>query len=292
MFDNWVILALFSAFSLATSDALTKKALNNSNEYIVAFFRLFFSLPILILILLYIPKPKLNFYFYFAFLSSLPLEITAMVLYIKALKISPLSLTLPFLSFTPVFLVLSSFIILNETISLQGLIGIILIAIGSYVLNIKEFKKGIFEPIKSLKREKGSVYMIVVAFIYSITSSLGKMAIENSSPLYFGTTYFLALTLCFLLIVLKYYLFDLRIFISSGNVKGLVLPGVFYSLMIITHMLAMDLAKVSYMISVKRLSIIISVIYGFLLFKEKEILSRFSGSLLMFLGFVLIVNAR
>ncbi|MBT9538054.1 MAG: EamA/RhaT family transporter, partial [Nitrospirae bacterium] len=39
----WVVFALISAFTLATSDALTKKALKDSNEYLVAWFRFFFS---------------------------------------------------------------------------------------------------------------------------------------------------------------------------------------------------------------------------------------------------------
>ena len=292
MLSNWAILALISAFSLATSDALTKKALQVTDEYIVAFFRLLFSLPILIIVLLAIQKPSLDIYFYLSFICAIPLEIVAMVLYVKALKLSPMSLTLPFLSLTPVFLIFTSYILVNERVSLQGFVGIMFIAVGGYILNLKDIKKGLFGPVKSIMKERGTVYMIFVAFIYSITSSLGKIAIEHSSPLYFGATYFLALTICFSLIIFKSSIADVKIFISSRKFMGLILPGIFYSIMIITHMLAMDMAKVSYMISVKRLSIMISVIYGFLLFKEEEIAQRFMGALLMFVGFVLIVNAR
>ncbi len=98
---TWVLLALLSAFALATSDALTKKALVTGNEYLVAGFRLLFSLPLLFLFLFFIPFPEPDREFYKAFAIALPLEAAAMVLYIKALKISPLSLTLPFLSLTP-----------------------------------------------------------------------------------------------------------------------------------------------------------------------------------------------
>ena len=119
--------------------------------------------------------------FYRAFALALPLEIIAMVFYIKALRISPLSLTLPFLSLTPVFLILVSYLIL-EKVSFRGGIGIIFLTAGSYTLNLHEMRRGIFEPFRAITKEKGSVLMIGVALIYSITSSLGKMAIEHSSP--------------------------------------------------------------------------------------------------------------
>jgi len=291
MSHTWVFLALISAFTLATSDALTKKALAQTNEYLVAWFRLLFSIPLLLLFWIFVPVPKLDMQFYKAFAFALPLEIIALVLYIKALRISPLSLTLPFLSLTPVFLILSSYLILGERVSFQGSIGIIFITAGGYTLNLHELRRGIFEPFKAITREKGSILMIGVALIYSITSSLGKMAIEHSSALFFGITYFIAVTVIFAPIALWMGRTEKKIFISDKQFKGMMLPGIFYSIMIISHMVAISLTKVAYMISVKRTSLMIGIIYGYLLFKEKNIRERISGAVLMFIGFVMIVTA-
>jgi len=291
MSHTWVFLALISAFTLATSDALTKKALAQTNEYLVTWFRLLFSIPLLLLFWIFVPVPKLDMQFYKAFAFALPLEIIALVLYIKALRISPLSLTLPFLSLTPVFLILSSNLILGERVSFQGSIGIIFITAGGYTLNLHELRRGIFEPFKAITREKGSILMIGVALIYSITSSLGKMAIEHSSALFFGITYFIAVTVIFAPIALWMGRTEKKIFISEKQFKGLMLPGIFYSIMIISHMVAISLTKVAYMISVKRTSLMIGIIYGYLLFKEKNIRERISGAVLMFIGFVMIVTA-
>lgn len=283
---SWVLLSLIAAFTLATSDALTKKALASSNEYIVAWLRLIFSLPLLFVIFLFITVPKLDKEFYTAFFLALPLEILSIVLYIKALRVSPLSLTLPFLALTPVFLIFVSYVILGEKVSLWGGIGILFIASGSYTLNISKIKEGIFEPLRAITKEKGSVLMIAVALIYSLTSSLGKMAIEHSSPLFFGVTYFTALTIFFAPIALY----------KGKEVRGraalsVLLPGVFYSLMVVSHMVAISLAKVAYVISVKRMSLIIGVLYGYLFFKEKNIRERLFGAMLMFIGFVMVVTA-
>ncbi len=288
---TWVFLSLLSAFTLATSDALTKKVLIKSNEYLVAWFRHLFSLPFLIIIWFFIPQPELDTVFYKAFLFALPLEILAIVLYIKALRVSPLSLTLPFLSLTPLFLIIVSHMILGEKVSLQGGVGIVFITAGSYTLNIHELRKGIFKPFKAIVKEKGSVLMICVALIYSITSSLGKMAIEHSSPLFFGVTYFLAVTAIFAPIAFWGGRPELKTFMVKKQFKSLFLPGFFYSAMISSHMIAMSLTKVAYMISVKRTSLLMGVVYGYFLFSEKNIGERFFGALLMFTGFVLIVTA-
>ncbi len=282
----WILLSLTAAFTLATSDALTKKALFTHNEYIVAWLRLVFSLPLLFVFFSFIPIPKLNRDFYIAFFLALPLEIASIVLYIKALKLSPLSLTLPFLALTPVFLIFFSYLILGEKVSFWGGVGILFIASGSYMLNINRIREGIFEPFRAIMKEKGSVLMIGVALIYSLTSALGKMAVEHSSPLFFGTTYFTVLVIFFTPIALY----------KGRRVEGkavlpVMLPGVFYSLMIASHMVAINLAKVAYVISIKRMSLIFGVLYGYLLFKEEKIQERLLGAMLMFVGFVMVVTA-
>jgi drug/metabolite transporter (DMT)-like permease len=244
-----------------------------------------------LLLWVFIPVPKLDVEFYKAFAIALPLEIIAMVFYIKALRISPLSLTLPFLALTPFFLILISYLIIGEKVSFRGGIGIIFLTAGSYIMNLHEMRRGIFEPFRAITKEKGSVLMIGVALIYSITSSLGKMAIEHSSPLFFGITYFIAVTIIFAPIALWMGRPELKCFVSEKQFKGLLLPGLFYAVMIASHMIAISLTKVAYMISVKRTSLIIGVIYGYLLFKEKNIRERISGALLMFIGFIMIVTA-
>jgi drug/metabolite transporter (DMT)-like permease len=46
------------------------------------------------------------------------------------------------------------------------------------------------------------------------------------------------------------------------------------------------------MVSVKRTSLLMAVLYGYFLFREENIRSRFFGAALMFVGFVLVVTAR
>ena len=288
---DWVLLSLASAFFLATSDALAKKAVQEENEYLVAWFRILFTLPVLVPIVLWVPWPELDAQFYLAFFIALPIELVTIILYIKALKLSPLSLTVPFLALTPVFLISVSYLVIGEKVSVPGGIGIVLIAAGSYSLNLGSVRKGLFEPFRAVVREKGALLMIGVALLYSITSTMGKMAITHSSPLFFAATYFTALNVAFMPIALWKAGPALRDFVGQRRFRRLVLPGLFYALMIIAHMEAMRLTKVAYMISIKRTSLLMGVLYGYFMFREERIGERFFGAILMFCGFVLVVVA-
>jgi drug/metabolite transporter (DMT)-like permease len=286
----WIVYSLLTAFSLATSDALTKRELASRDEYFVAWARLVFALPVLIISLLFVEIPSLDRTFWTATICALPLEITAVILYTKALKVSPISVTVPFLALTPLFLIVMSYIVLGEKVSLTGSIGICLMAAGSYVLHIHKVSQNVFEPFRAILRDKGSVMMIAVAFIFSITSSLGKMAIEHSSPVFFGSFYFILVTLLFTPLALH------RNRGGMGITKKDIIPlssiGITYSMMIMFHMTAMSMVNVAYMISVKRTSLLFSIIYGCFLFKEERISEKAAGGIIMLAGFVMIVFSK
>jgi len=280
----WVLYALIAAFSLATADAISKKAMGESDEYVIAWVRQGYSLPFLALIFLYIDIPDLDRTFWLTLFFLIPLEMTAILLYMKAIKTSPLSLTIPFLSLSPLFIILIAFVLLGELPDKSGLMGILLIAAGGYLLNIRATKEGLLGPIRAIRREKGSILMIIVALIYSITSTLGKVAVQHSSPLFFGAFYPLLLTIA--LSVLLAVRGRLTQAVSRPFIFLVI--GLFISIMVLSHFKAISLIDVSYMISVKRFSLIFSVIYGKILFKETDTGERLMGSILMVAGVILI----
>ncbi|RMG05735.1 MAG: EamA/RhaT family transporter [Nitrospirae bacterium] len=287
MTDLWVALSLFSAFSLATSDALTKRALNKENEYIIAWLRLFCALPFLVLLLVFSPFPDPDSTFYIACFIGIPLEILALIWYVKALRLSPMSLTLPFLALTPAFIMITGWVMMDEVVSLRGGVGVILIALGGYLLNISDPRKGVLHPFRSIITDRGIRYMIGVSLIYSFTSVIGKIAILHSSPLFFSGAYFVGVTLCFSPVILlqsRKIRKDIR-----QDIKRSVLPGIFYAMMIISHVFAITMTKVAYMIALKRTSFLMGAVYGFLFFREKNVTYRLTGAVVMFLGFLLIV---
>ncbi len=283
---EWFPLALLAALSLATADALTKKFFSRLSAYEMGITRLAYTIPWLALALIFIPRPHLDRTFFLSIAAALPLEALAFISYMRAIKVSPLSLTLPFLSFTPVFIIFTGRIILGENITSGGLAGILCIVSGAYVLNISQMKTGMLEPIRAIFKEPGSRLMILVSFLYSITSTLGKLGIIHSSPLFFGISYYLIFTF-FMLSFLPFMRGAKAARLVSNPFAGMAV-GASMAMMVFSHMLSISMIEAAYMIAIKRTSIVFGVLYGAWLFKETKITERLTGALIMIIGALLI----
>ncbi len=120
-----------------------------------------------------------------------------MWLYFRALQISPLSLCVPFLSFTPVFLIVTTYVLLGEKIAPLKALGVVLIVVGSLVMHRRLFAQGWLAPVKAVIREKGSRYMLLVSFIFSITNPLDKKLVLMSDIYIESVCYGLGLCISF-----------------------------------------------------------------------------------------------
>jgi drug/metabolite transporter (DMT)-like permease len=248
--------------------------------------RLVFALPWLAAALFFIPLVVPDRVFYGCLAVGLPLEALAFFCYMKAIRIAPLSLCLPFLAFTPAFLMLTGLAILGERISNRGAMGILLIVAGSYVLNFSKIKVDMLEPFREIFRQQGSRLMLATAMLYSATSVIGKAAILHSNPYFFAVVYFLVFTLVIGLLA-PFFEKQPSSWRSVPLFPG-VLIGLFMALMIFSHMLAIAKIEVAYMISIKRTSMLFGVAYGIFWFKEERALQRLAGAAIMLVGVLLV----
>ena len=284
---SWFFLSLLAALSLATSDALTKRFFSNLPPVMMGLARLGYAVPWLIVALFFIPWVVPDTTFWFAFAVALPLEALAFYCYMKALKVSPLSLTVPFLAFTPAFIILTGWLILGDRVSAGGLAGIGLIVAGAYLLNLSKTRDSLLEPLKAIFREPGSRLMLFVSFVYSFTSTIGKVAIIHSNPYFFGILYNVSLMMVMIFFLPAAANATPARNLLSRPVIGLIL-GATVAITIFSHMLAISLTNVAYMISLKRTSLLFGVLYGAILFKEEKIAERLTGAVIMIAGVFLI----
>jgi len=284
---SWFTFALLTALSVALHDTWVKKWFSHLSAYEMFAFPLLYSLPLILISLLFIDVPPLDRMFYIAFFISLPFNAVPFFMYIKAIQISPLSLTVPYLAFTPVFMIGTGFLMLDEVPDIWGFVGIAAVCIGSYVLNINPKNRSFAEPLKAVFRETGSWMMLIVSFIFSISAVLGKLAILHSSVMFFQMSFFAVLNIWIIIIFFLFQKIRLRVFVRYP-VKGMV-AGVLFYCHIFFHGYGISMTKAAYMVSIKRLSIVFGVIFGGLVFHEENFLLRFIGSLLMFSGAVVIL---
>ncbi len=235
---------------------------------------------------LLVETPPLDHTFWWTFFLSIPINILAYIIYLYSIKISPISLTVPFLAFTPAFMILTGFLILNETINGWGGVGIGLIVIGGYVLHFNKRQTNFFAPFTAFLDEKGSWLMLIVAVLFAFAAVIGKKAMLHSSPLFFSYSFFLIFNIMILTGLVLVRKNDWRKIIHHTP-RGVWL-GSLLMVHISFHGLAIAMSTAVYMVAVKRSSILFSVLLSWLILKEKDIRYRGLGTLLMFAGMLLI----
>lgn len=284
----WFIFALLAAFAQATHQAMNKVFLKKINEYALGAVVFFISAIFLLIFSMVKGFPAIGEKFITAVLITGTINVFATIFFFKALKGTDVSLAIPMLSFTPAFTILTSFIILKETPSIYGIFGIILVVFGAYFLNSESvsFKK-LFKPFGKIFSQKELLYALIVAFLYSVSTNYDKIAVLNSDPI-FGSAIiysFVALVLIIIALIRKDFSFKTR----GLNLYNVGISGLFNALSAFFINTALTMQIVPYVSSMKRTSVLFGVMYGFILFKEKNIGKRFFGASIMFLGAVLII---
>lgn len=285
----YLVFAFLTALFESLKDLSGKFGLGRLNEFFISWAMSAFALPVLLPLLFVIDIPDVNKTFYHSLIAGGVLNGITLILYMRAIRLSDLSVTIPMITFTPLFLLVTSPVMLGEIPSPKGIFGVLLIVFGSYMLNIRQRGKGLLEPFRALLVEPGPRLMLLVAFIWSFTSNIDKIGVQNSSPIFWSIAMTSFLTLALLPFMLIY---SSQSWKRIYKEKKFILPlGVFNALTFITQMIAINYILVAYVISIKRGSAILSVFWGHLFFGEKGVRERLVGVIIMVAGVMLIATS-
>jgi len=281
---SWMSLALLAAISESLKDLFSKQGLRSVSPQLAALAACATPIPILLTIVLFTDSvPLLGPRYGWALLIGGTLNVLAMFQFMRALQASDLSLAVPFVSFTPIFLLITSPLLVGDVPTIQDIAGIVCIVAGSYVLHIQSVHQGLLAPVLAIFREPGPRRMLSVAFIYSLTSNFDKIGVQNSSPLFWSLSIASVMTIGFLLL-LRFLPQQHIAAPRSRTIAMLLLIGLFQSIGLLAHNTALSLGPVPSVIAVKRSSIFFAVIWGFVLLKERHVRDRLAGALLMVIG--------
>ena len=140
--------------------------------------------------------------------------------------------------------------------------------------------------ISGLLVDPGPRLMLLVAFIWSFTSNIDKIGVQNSSPIFWSVAMTCFLTVALFPLMLRFSDHSKEKIISQA--KPLIALGVFNALTFVTQMIAINFVFVAYVISIKRGSAILSVFWGHIFFDEKGLRERLVGVTIMVVGVFLI----
>ena len=217
------------------------------------------------------------------------LGIFSALLFLKSIKESDLSLTIPLLSFSPLFSSLFSFIFLDEELSKTQYLGVFSIIFGTLSLYSNAFNMTqIFKSIIHITKNQSAKLMLLVALCWSITPVLDKMCLKHSSINIHGFIQAFATFLILFLIAMKQLLI-LR------ELKTKYLNLIFFTVMIgtfatISQFYAILLNFVPIMESIKRaIGQFSAVLFGSLFFNEKFSLQKIIGIIFISSGVFIII---
>lgn len=235
---------------------------------------------------------QINFVPYiFPGLLLIVISIISAFLFLKALSISELGLSIPLLSFSPLFSTILSSIILDENLRKLQYFGIGLIIFGTIILYSRSFSiPDIFKSLTYIVKNKGARYMILVSLIWSLTPILDKICFKYSSMNIHGFIQSFGILIVLIMINRESFFDDLQSI--KGSFFIICITMLVGTIATIFQFFAISLTFVSIMESIKRsVGQVLSVIFGTIYFNERITYQKILGVIILSLGvFVILYN--
>ena len=292
---EWYWLALLSALLSAFAAIMQKKVLS---EITALNFTVIVSVFIALLSTFLIGKVDLSTAGSYSMLELFGKSIinaTAFLCIMIALKNLEISRALPVLAASPMAVALLAFILLGESLSLTEVLGMVLIVLGTYILELKK-NENIIAPFRVFVESKYHRIILIALGLMSLSAILDKLLLTSFKlpPL----TFLVMQNYFFLIIFLLY-----RFLSGLKNRNEKLFKGVSKNILIIivliaiatigyrwTQIEATKLGPVGLVIAVKRLSVLFAVLIGAKLFKEENYLRKVLATLTIVAGALLIYD--
>src|SRR5579863_6069469 len=184
----WAILALSATILTSILPILNKQLLCDARPALVVWAVNAVSLPFLAIGTLFLTQctiegqpgrfylscsahwPQIDAIFIVCLLGSALLNWAATLLSTHALSRADASLVTPLLTFNPAFTLLVALIVLGEIPGLREVLGIIIILLGAYLLEVQEARSGLMAPLFVLVRKPGAALAFAASILWGTTT--------------------------------------------------------------------------------------------------------------------------
>ncbi len=208
----------------------------------------------------------------------------------RAYDAGDLSIVYPVARSAPLFVAVASAIFLGDPLSTTGLVGILLVLVGVYILHLNSLRlSSILEPLRSFKGPAFG-FALIAAVGTTVYSLSDKAAVTRVDPILYALWLEVAITLVLAPIVLHSRGWgniqtEWRSTWRRITVAGALMRGGYLLVLV-----AMTLAPVGYLLAFRQISVVIGALLGLTLLGEGYGAQRTLGSAIIFAGVYLIAT--
>lgn len=287
---EWYVYTLLSALCVSIYVLLSKKALNN-NIHAMEFRTTLktFEIPFLLLLI-----PFVNFDIslkeFFFVLAIAVIAVIAGIFWAKGIKHSEISTVSPLKNISPLFLVILSFIFLGEVLTLRQGVGIFILLIGTYVLEVDHKISNLKDPIIKIIKSKAIHFVFLSMFLYSFSAVGDKFMINSMDTItYFFLVWVFMTIISQIISAIFYGGFKDVMYCAKKTGWTIFFCGLFSFLSALFYFKALSLAMVSLVIPIKRLSTLFTTVIGGELFHDHGLKIKAVACVILICGSLLIV---
>ena len=279
----WIIFAFGSALFAGLTSILAKCGIKNTDSNVATALRTIIVL-IFSWIMVFISKSQSTLYnintktLIFLILSGIATG-ASWLCYFKALQIGDVNKVTPIDKSSTILTMLMAFIFLGEEITFIKGISMILIGIGTYLMIIK--KENVTVENKS---NAWLIYALGSAIFASLTSILGKVGIENiDSTLGTVIRTIIVLIMAWIVVFVTKKQNTIRD-IDKNSWIFLFLSGIATGGSWLCYYRALQMGPASVVVPIDKLSILVTIVFSYIVFKEKLNKKSALGLLLIVIG--------
>lgn len=290
---TWFVVAIISALLSAFAAITQKKVLFNLGalefSFLLSIVNLVFSVPFFFFID-YETINTLNLSILFAKSVIGVLAFLCVMISLKNLEISN---ALPLLALTPGFVAVFAFFILGESLKSIEIIGLVLLIVGTFILESKNIKEFIF-PFNVFLKSKYHRFVIFALLLFTASSIMDKLLLIKLNLTPISLTAFQHIYFAILFSIIFLFFRNKEKISSAGlnkdNIGWIALISVLTIGYRYTQIVAVSLASVALVLAIKRTSVFWATVIGGKLFHDKDLLKRSIAAILILIGAILILR--
>lgn len=288
-FLMWILYAVLSSFFAGLTSILAKIGINKTDSTVATAIRtivvvIFSWIMVLIVGSINTISNIETKSLVFLILSGLATG-ASWLCYFRAIQIGDINKVVPIDKSSTIITIILAFIFLDEAISQLKIFAIILIAVGTFLMI--DMKNFIFFSKDSTNA--WFIYALLSAIFAALTAILGKIGIENiESNLGTAIRTVVVLIMSLIMVLVEGKTKEIKE-INSKELKFIVLSGFATGSSWLFYYKALQDGLASVVVPIDKLSIVFTIIFSYIIFKEKLNKKTFLGLVLIIAGTLLML---